>query len=690
MPDNAEIFQKVRDASNIVDIIGEHVALKRAGREFKGLCPFHEDHRPSMAVVPHKQIFHCFVCGTGGDVFKFVKEFHKMSNGEALRFLAQKAGITLPELPRSGRGPGGGGEGPSQKEQIASANEWACSFFQKSLRSPEGKPGLDYLLSRGLTEETLEKFRLGFAPDSWTALCTAALRANNPASTPLSNDLLFTAGLIKKRQDNSPYDLFRNRVMFPILDATGGGGKGNAGRVIAFGGRVLVERRDEAGNITEAKYLNTPETPLFNKSASIYGLHLARQSIIRSRTAVVVEGYMDVIACHQVGITNVIATLGTALTPDHARILKNYAQTIVLIFDSDDAGFRAADRAMEVFVKTPLDIKIASVPDGKDPCDFCIKNGGEPFQKLIDSATDAMAFKWNALKTQFQKSDSVTARQDAIVEFLRFTAASIEGRGGMDAIDPIRRGQLLVRLANLVNLPVNEVTQMLFRLSKLRPTGPAAGPSTEPQAQNVPALNLARTSHSLDALRDAERWLIGFSVNKPEIYELVREHIALDLFTRETVKAELFLEYFENTDVAERTLAGYCGFIEEREAADPIIHAIIEWERAAARWEDLQEFSESIAKLVRSSRQDLGHTPEKVVTDCLQYLIDALEERLQLFKKNSFNEVTLDQHFEDIARAIAKIKAGKNYGAVGYVDPNGSSRKSNFEETRAALKPTGS
>ncbi|HVT79817.1 MAG TPA: DNA primase, partial [Phycisphaerae bacterium] len=412
MASNSDIFRQVASAVDIVDVIGEHLALKRAGREFKCLCPFHEDHRPSMSVVPHKQIFHCFVCGTGGDVFKFVELYHKMGKGEALRMLAQRAGIKLPELPRSGggAGPQRDKDGLTPRERIANTNEWACSFFEKHLRTPQGKSGLDYLHSRGLTDETITKFRLGMSPDGWTGLVNAW--HGRPAHDPGGSAPLLEAGLIKQRSDSSPYDAFRNRVIFPIIDASGGAAQ--KGRVIAFGGRVLEEKRDEAGNVVEAKYLNSPDSPLFNKSESLYGLNLARQHIIRTRTAIIVEGYMDVIACHQAGVTNVVATLGTALTPDHARILKNYAQTIVLVFDSDDAGRRAADRAMEIFVRTPLDIKIASVPDGKDPFDFCMKHGGDAFQRLVDSAKDALAFKWDGLKTRVTGTDSVTARQDAI------------------------------------------------------------------------------------------------------------------------------------------------------------------------------------------------------------------------------------------------------------------------------------
>ena len=301
------------------------------------------------------------------------------------------------------------------------------------------------------------------SPDSWTGLATAALRLG------ISNEALVEAGLVKQRQDGSPYDAFRNRVMFPIVDASGGGG-----RVIAFGGRVLVEKRDEAGNVVEAKYLNSPDTRLFNKSESLYGLNHARQQIIRTRTAVIVEGYMDAIACHQAGVTNVVATLGTALTPEHARILRNYAQTVVLVFDSDDAGRRAADRALEVFVRGSLDIKLTNVPDGKDPCDFCMKNGGEPFLKLVEAADDALAYKWKQLQGQFHGTNSVTARQEAVTTYLRFVGAALEGDGGPGAVphvDPVRRGLLLTRVAGLVNMPaggMEEVLKKRFTAEDLR------------------------------------------------------------------------------------------------------------------------------------------------------------------------------------------------------------------------------
>jgi DNA primase len=626
MADHSDIFEKVRAATDIVEIIGEHVALKRAGKEFKGLCCFHDDHKPSMAVVPQKQIFHCFVCGTGGDVFKFVKEYHKLTNGEALRMLAQRAGIKLPDLPRSGRGGGQATiEGPSIREQIAATNDWACSFFQKHLRSPEGKLGLDYLHSRGLTDETIDKFRLGYAPDSWTALTNTAMRLGTKA------DALEQAGLIKKRQDGSPYDLFRGRVIFPIIDATGGGGAN--GRVIAFGGRVLVEKRDEAGIVVEAKYLNTPETRLFNKSESVYGLNFARPQIVRTRTAIVVEGYMDVIACHQVGVTNVIATLGTALTQEHARILKNYAQTIMLLFDSDDAGRRAADRALEVFVRGTLDIKLTSVPDGKDPCDFCMKNGGDAFQKIADAATDAMTYQWNRLAKQFHATESVGAKQEATTEFMRFVAAAMESPTGGNTMDPIRRGLLLSKLANLIGMSTADVTATLHRLAQqtggtrmaasLPPPQTGLTPMGESQ-NNWPAIptndSPVPPTHinvsQLKGLAAAEAWLLGAILAQPPLYDSLRDDLSLTLFHTFQPLASILIEYYDNhPDLAACSLAELTSAID-----DPfLLRQVIELDKKTSDWLEPQ-FSPNQNKMLKQATDERGLTLASVANDSLKEL----------------------------------------------------------------------
>jgi len=556
--DSGEIFQRVRDALDIVDVISEHIPLSRAGKEFKGLCPFHPDRRPSMSVVPHKQIFYCFVCGSGGDVFKFVTNYHKMTHGEALKFLAQKAGIALPEFRPQRDGARSDVDGRSAREVISETNERACVFFEKTLQSPLGRTGLDYFHSRGLTDEMLAHFRLGMSPDSWTGLVNAAGRAN------ITSEQLLQAGLTKARSDGSHYDAFRNRVIFPIIDATD--------RVIAFGGRVLEDRRDEAGNVVEAKYLNSPETPLFNKSASLYGVNHAKRSIIQTGTAVIVEGYMDVIACHQVGVTNVVATLGTALTSDHARALKRFCQTVVLIFDSDDAGIRAADRAMEIFVRDTLEVKIARVADGKDPCDFCLTHGGDAFRHIIDNATDMMTFQWRRFATQFQATNSVTAKQAAVGKFLDFVAAAMNGQ----QMDPLRQGLLITQIAMLLGFPAEEIRGLLRqRGSTSAPTNAAqATPSAEPAI--VQSLS-------------EERWVLGALLTNPNLYRLVREDLTLALFTTPGVRelAEHVIGYFEHaSDWSECSLADFVGSLDTYEG---MVNLAITIQREAEQGASVEE-----------------------------------------------------------------------------------------------------
>jgi DNA primase len=653
MPANDQIWNQIRDACDIVDIVGEHIALKRAGREFKGLCPFHDDRRPSMSVVPHKQIFHCFVCGTGGDVFKFIELFHKMSKGEALRFLSQKTGIKLPEL--EGRNAQRSAEKKSARESVFDANSRACGFFEKTLMTDAGKHGLGYLRSRGLTDETIKAFRLGMSPDNWTALCDSAARLG------ISPENLVQSGLAKKRSDGSLYDAFRNRVIFPIIDATGASagasGKSNAvsGRVIAFGGRVLEERRDEAGNVVEAKYLNSPETAVFVKSASLYGLDRARQAIIRTQTAVVVEGYMDVIACHQAGVTNVVATLGTALTPEHAKILKRFCNTVVLIFDSDDAGFRAAERAMQTFVREPIDVKIASVPDGKDPCDFCISRGAEggpAFQKVIDSAVDMLDYQWLRLQKQFKANTGISARAEAAKEFMRFVAQGLEVSGR--DMDPVRRGMLMSKIGNLVGMSVEETSHTLRTL--VTDAAPRVMPDADREIEEAQSPAAPFNASSLLGLDAAEAWVLGSLLAEPALYATVRDDIALSLFSPACLQplAHKLLEYFEDThELSACSIADFISTIEET----TLVNQAIQLEELSSAWLIAAEISPALQKVVKSQQADMGRSNSRKLVDCLHELIKA--------RGNPAEETapaSADDESAALARMLERAKDRNNKG----------------------------
>ncbi len=412
--------QRVKDASDIVRVVGEHVSLKPKGREFVGLCPFHDDRNPSMAVVPAKQIFHCFVCGTGGDVFSFMQKYHGMDFREALEKLAERSGIELARRqpkrePLPGEMPG------INKGDLLRANEAAQAFFRAILGHPEhGAVARALIERRGISPGMVEAFGIGAAPDRWDGLLRTI------ESKGLDARAFDAAGLLKTRESGGRYDALRNRLVFPIQD--------QIGRVIAFGGRRIDDDDDP-------KYLNSPETPAFRKHTTLYGISQASRAIQQKRTAIVVEGYTDVVACHQAGVTNVVATLGTALTPGHAALLRRLCDTVVLLFDGDTAGQKAADRAVEVLFSEQIDIRIASlatVTDAKDPDEALKRPGGkELFERAIERSQDLLVWKFERLRASLAEKGPAAVANAVEEEIGRFT------RLGLARLSPVRRAQLV-------------------------------------------------------------------------------------------------------------------------------------------------------------------------------------------------------------------------------------------------------
>lgn len=384
--------RRVMDAVDIVRLIGEHVQLRKKGREWAGLCPFHDDRNPSMYVVPGKQIYHCFVCGAGGDALAFVMNYHKMSFREALEHLAERAGVTLTPWKPAHAAAGGGPDQPGAPEltrgRLAQASAQAARFYRTVLEHAEhGRQARALLEHRGVSAAMVERFALGAAPDRWDGL---ALTAQKQGWDTVA---LEAVGLIKPRQSGGGrFDLLRHRVVFPIHDALG--------RAVAFGGRRINDEDNP-------KYLNSPEHPLFNKSATLYALHQAGSAVRRQGWAVVVEGYMDAIACHQAGLENVVATLGTALNEAGARVLQRLCGRVVLLFDGDDAGARAADRAVEVLLGTNLDVSIATLSaaraageiTAKDPDELLKTPGGlDALRRLLDRGVEALEYRFERLR----------------------------------------------------------------------------------------------------------------------------------------------------------------------------------------------------------------------------------------------------------------------------------------------------
>jgi DNA primase len=354
--------EEVRHAADIVRVISEHVALKKMGTSWKGLCPFHQEKSPSFNVRQEPAVYHCFGCGEGGDVFKFLMQKERVSFPEAVEMLARRFGLPVPE--------GRVEPGPDRKEreEMLALMEAAAQHFTHTLWSAPGTKARDYLLGRGFRKETLERIRAGAAREAWDDLLGAQRGRFAPS-------LLAKAGLVLERQGKEGhYDRFRNRAVFPILN--------ESGKVVAFGARSL--------DGSEPKYLNSPETPVYSKSRILYGLSWARDAIAQGKRAVLMEGYLDVARALEQGVKEAVATCGTALTGSHARVLRRFAETVVLNFDQDEAGQKAARRSLEVLLEEELRVRIVELPEGHDPDSYLKAEGAEAYRKRLDEAPEAV------------------------------------------------------------------------------------------------------------------------------------------------------------------------------------------------------------------------------------------------------------------------------------------------------------
>ncbi len=482
-------INQVQQATDIVELVSQYVALKKRGREFVGLCPFHDDKSPSMYVSATKQIYKCFACGAGGGVYQWLMMYEKMPFPEAVRTLAERANIPVPQ--EAGAAPRQPGQ--LSRNDLLPVMGFAENFFRQQLSAPAGREALEYVKGRGLNEESLERFAVGFAPAAWDGLLRAA------RSQQIPEKALELAGLVSTRESGGCYDRFRNRLIFPIYDAMG--------RCVAFGGRAMDPE-------DRAKYLNSPETMLFDKSGNLYGLNWSRDSIVRSGTAVVVEGYFDALMPLQMGMGNVVATLGTALTDRHVRLLSRYAREVVLVFDADEAGTAATERALEIFLAQQVQVRVATIPSGKDPCDYCLSDGVEAFGKLVKEAPDALRYVWQRRWAAYQEAGGNLAdRRRVVEEFLRLVA-SCEAYG---SIDEIRRGQLAQHIGHVLNIPPDELQQQMRRLTRRIPTH--SGKETTRQGRYEGELSVT-----------AERQIIEVILADPELFDQAAERVCPDDF----------------------------------------------------------------------------------------------------------------------------------------------------------------
>jgi DNA primase len=472
---------RVLSSTDIVELIGESVSLTRKGKDFVGLCPFHDDHTPSMSVSPTKQIFKCWSCGVGGDALRFIQVRQGMDFREALLYLARRANI---EIER---------QDPVKaikRDGLREVLNWARGFFRRQLLSGVGEYARRYARERGLSDETMERFGLGLAIDSGTELANAGRRAGFPA------DLLIDAGVVGRSEKGRDYDRFRNRLMFPISDGQG--------RTIAFGGRTLGD--------DPAKYLNSPESPLFSKSRVLYALDAARDAIAKEREVIVVEGYMDAVLLHQAGVRNVVATLGTALTDAHMRLVKSLARRVVMCFDSDEAGRKAADRAVETALCHRVDVRVAVMPEGDDPADCVLTKGVEELMARLQTAVGALEFKWAGTLASFE-GGTESRKRDAVSAFVAFIAKVVASGG----IDPLEQGLLVGRLSALLSTPADGIYESLAAERR------RIGTAQKPPAGDGSASCESSYEHSLHGLpaglvSTAEE-LFGLALKAPQCFD---------------------------------------------------------------------------------------------------------------------------------------------------------------------------
>ena len=506
--------ERVRQAADIADVIGSCLPLSRSGRGFVASCPWHDDQRPSLQVNQQRQSWKCWVCNIGGDVFSFVMRRESVEFREALVLLAARYNIPLTQ-PTSG--PFKTSESSDDKASLYRAMSWLEQLLHEQLlRSDAAEPARRYLEERSISSESTQKFRLGFSPREWTFVLD---RGRKEGFTP---ELLEACGMLSKSQTGERlYDRFRGRLMFPIHDAQG--------RCIAFGGRILPEWAEDS----PAKYINSPETRLFTKSDHLYGLDRAKDTIAKSRSITVVEGYTDVIMCHQFGVQDVVAALGTALGLKHLAQLRRYADRVVLVLDGDEAGRKRTNEVLEWFVAADMNLRVMTPPDQLDPCDFLLERGAAEFQALVDAAPDALEHRVRAAMEGIDLANDThgafLALEEILATFAKVPRASMLGEDAQR----MRHQQMLGRLARLFAVPENDVRERLKGLrAKIENSSPRATSSGTDRPE----------SYRIEDLSPMERDLLALLTQQPDIAPTALLELADDVFKHNGARA-IFATY---------------------------------------------------------------------------------------------------------------------------------------------------
>lgn len=571
-----EIIETVRLRSDIVYVVSRYVQLKKKGKNFTGSCPFHDDRTPSFTVTPEKQIFHCFGCNVGGDVFKFLMLKENLSFYEAVKSLAEQAGVVIPEDDNPAAH-----KRDARRESLKQLNNLAKEFFVKNLQHHEAAAARRYLEGRGLSTEVLERFQMGFARPGWQVLLDYLGQKGFKAQD------IVEAGLAVKGETGRIYDRFRNRVMFPIWDASG--------RVVGFGGRVLDD--------TPPKYLNSPETAFFNKGRILYGLHQARQSIREKGYVIIVEGYMDVITAHQYGITNTAASLGTAFTVEHGRLLMNYSRNVVIAYDADAAGIAATIRGLDVLQDLGCEVSVVSIPDGKDPDDFLRRYGVEPWEELIRRSSSLIEYK---LRHAAGKGNVRTVAEK--LEVMSQVFPSLASKGGVEKEEGLKK------IARTLNLSWETVAGELKRFEEK-----LSKKWTNPDKNVKNMHTIIRKEEKMDARGKSEAVLLRLVLDDPSLGEIIQAEISevpfknhnyqrifencLELYNKPGYRPEGMFNVLDNED--QNLLSQLLTLDIPGENLDKIVKSYIDSINRCVRQERREEILEEIRDLEKTGDSSL-------------------------------------------------------------------------------------
>ena len=583
-----DIIEEVRMKNDIVDVISQYVKLTRKGSSYFGLCPFHNEKTPSFSVTPSKQMYYCFGCGAGGNVYNFIMEYENYSFGEALSHLADRAGVELPKIEYSREAR----EKAEQRATLLEINKLAAQYFYYQLRRESGKTAYGYLTGRGLSDETIRKFGLGYS-DKYSDDLYKYLKSKG-----YSDELLRESGLFNVDERRGMYDKFWNRVIFPIMDVNN--------RVIGFGGRVMGDGKP--------KYLNSPETKIFDKSRNLYGLNVARTT--RKNYLILCEGYMDVIAMHQAGFTNAVASLGTALTSGHASLVKRYTKEVLLLYDSDGAGIRAALRAIPILREAGVTSRVVSLKPWKDPDEFIKNEGAEAFEERLEHAMDSFMFRVHIAEQDFSMETPQGQNQffERCAEMLLELSDELERNLYIEAI---------VKEYGRLGVGTEDIRK---RVNMLAMKGTPAEKRVQPKS-GTPEMKKKES-----AADKAQKLMLTWLVNYPGIFDEVEKYISPSDFVvplYKQVAQMLFDQHKEGETNPGKLLNAFTDSEDQREVAS-LFNATIHLENEG---EQQRAFSDTLLRIKEESLKEKNRTWDPSDMAGLQELIKAKKELEDLGRK---------------------------------------------------------